>query len=63
MASCMSDPDHFDHILPFLQPADVPHKIDLTAADVLRMHKEDFKSQTPGACRLYRLPHSHAVVS
>jgi hypothetical protein len=44
MPSCMSDPDHFDHVLPFLQPADVPHKIDLTAADVLRMHKEDFKT-------------------
>jgi len=29
----MSDPKHFDHILPFLQPADVHHTIPLTDDD------------------------------
>jgi hypothetical protein len=37
----MSDPKHFDHILPFLQPADVHHAIPLTAQEVLRMHAKD----------------------
>ena len=37
----LSDPRHFDHILPFLQPADIPHKIDLTAADICDMHAAD----------------------
>ena len=36
----MSDPKHFDTILPFLQPTDVPHKIDLTVADIAKMHKD-----------------------
>jgi hypothetical protein len=36
----MSDPKHFDTILPFLQPTDVPHKIDLTVADIDKMHKD-----------------------
>ncbi len=34
----MSDPKHFDTILPFLQPLDVPHRIDLTVADIEAMH-------------------------
>ena len=34
----MSDPKHFDTILPFLQPLDVPHRIDLTIADIEAMH-------------------------
>ena len=37
----MSDPKHFDHILPFLHPADVHHAIPLTAQEVLRMHAKD----------------------
>jgi hypothetical protein len=36
----MSDPKHFDTILPFLQSTDVPHKIDLTVADIANMHKD-----------------------
>ena len=32
----MSDPRHFDTILPFLQPGDVGHKIDLTAMTLKR---------------------------
>jgi len=34
----MSDPRHFDTILPFLQPGDVGHKIDLTVDDIEKMH-------------------------
>jgi hypothetical protein len=34
----MSDPRHFDTILPFLQPGDVGHKIDLTVDDISNMH-------------------------
>jgi hypothetical protein len=30
----MSDPQHFDTILPFLQPLDVPHRMELTIADI-----------------------------
>jgi hypothetical protein len=37
----MSDPKHFDHILPFLKPADVHHTIPLTAQEVVRMHAKD----------------------
>ena len=37
----LSDPKHFDHILPFLQPADVHHVIPLTGQDILRMHAAD----------------------
>ena len=33
----MSDPRHFDTILPFLQPGDVGHKIDLTVDDIAKM--------------------------
>ncbi len=33
----MSDPRHFDTILPFLQPGD-GHKIDLTVDDIAKMH-------------------------
>ena len=29
----LSDPRHFDHILPFLCPEDIPHSIDLSADD------------------------------
>lgn len=37
----LSDPKHFDHILPFLQPLDVHHAIDLSSEDVVRMHADD----------------------
>ena len=37
----LSDPKHFDHILPFLQPADVYHSIPLSSADIVRMHAHD----------------------
>ena len=37
----LSDPKHFDHILPFLQPADVHHSIPLSSADIIRMHAHD----------------------
>ena len=36
-----SDPRQFDHILPFLCPEDIPHGIDLSAADICNMHDED----------------------
>jgi hypothetical protein len=35
------DPHHFDHILPFLCPEDIPHRIDLSADDICKMHEED----------------------
>ena len=34
----LSDPKHWDHILPFMQPGDVPHRIALTDADIRAMH-------------------------
>jgi hypothetical protein len=37
----LSDPRHFDHILPFLCPEDIPHRIDLSAEDICKMHEED----------------------
>ena len=37
----LSDPRHFDHILPFLCPEDIPHLIDLSADDICTMHEED----------------------
>jgi hypothetical protein len=37
----LSDPRHFDHILPFLCPEDIPHCIDLSADDICKMHEED----------------------
>ena len=37
----LSDPRHFDHILPFLCPDDIPHRIDLSADDICQMHEED----------------------
>ena len=37
----LSAPKHFDHILPFLQPDDLPHKIDLSAAEICDMHAAD----------------------
>jgi hypothetical protein len=37
----LSDPRHFDHILPFLCPEDIPHRIDLSANDNCTMHEED----------------------
>ena len=37
----LSDPKHFDHILPFLQPADVHHSIPLDSDDIGRMHAID----------------------
>ena len=37
----LSDPRHFDHVLPFLCPEDIPHRIDLSANDICTMHEED----------------------
>jgi len=37
----LSDPRHFDHILPFLRPEDIPHRIDLSSDDICKMHEED----------------------
>ena len=37
----LSDPKHWDHILPFMQPGDVPHRIALTDADIRAMHAAD----------------------
>ena len=37
----LSDPRHFDHILPFLCPEDIPHRIDLSADDICTRHEED----------------------
>jgi hypothetical protein len=48
----MSDPKHFDHILPFLQPADVHHIIPLTAQEVVRMHAKDDVPVAVGASDL-----------
>jgi hypothetical protein len=36
-----SDPKNWDHILPFMQSGDVPHKIDLTDVDIRDMHAAD----------------------
>ena len=44
----MSDPKHFDHILPFLQPADVHHAIALSSADVVQMHAIDDAAASTG---------------
>ena len=48
----MSDPKHFDHILHFLQPADVHHAIPLTAQEVVRMHAKDDVPVAAGASDL-----------
>jgi hypothetical protein len=48
----MSDPKHFDHILPFLQPADVHHAIPLTVQEVVCMHAKDDIPFAAGACDL-----------
>jgi hypothetical protein len=37
----LSDPNHFDHILPFLQPADVHHSIPRISDDIKRMYATD----------------------
>ena len=37
----LSDPRHFDHVLPFLHPDAIPHAIDLSATDICQMHAED----------------------
>jgi hypothetical protein len=37
----LSDPRHFDHILPFPCREDIPHRIDLPADDICKMHEED----------------------
>ncbi len=34
-------PSHWDHILPFMQPGDVPHRIAVTDADISAMHAFD----------------------
>jgi hypothetical protein len=36
----LSDPRHFDHILPFLCPEDIAHCIGLSADDICKMHEE-----------------------
>ena len=56
----MSDPKHFDHILPFLQLADVHHAIPLTSHEVLRMHAKDDVPVAAGASELQpdRIPRS-----
>ena len=43
----LSDPRHFDTILPFLQPGDVGHKIDLTVEDIQNMHAADNRHNSP----------------
>ena len=48
----MSDPKHFDHILPFLEPADVHHTIPLTAREVVRVHARDDVPVAVGASDL-----------
>ena len=47
----LSDPKHFDHILPFLQPADVHHAIPLTPQDIVRMHETDDAASADGRNR------------
>jgi hypothetical protein len=42
----MSDPKHFGTMLPFLQPTDVSHKIDLTVADITKCRKILDKTST-----------------
>ncbi len=37
----LSDPKHWDHILPFMQPGDVPHRIALTDEDIRAMYASD----------------------
>jgi hypothetical protein len=56
----MSDPKHFDHILPFLQPAEVHHTIPFTAQEVVRMHAKDDVPVAVGASDLQtdRISHS-----
>jgi hypothetical protein len=48
----MSDPKHLDHILPFLQPADVHHAIPLTAQEVVHVHAKDEVPVDAGASNL-----------
>ena len=48
-----------NHILPFLQPADVHHAIPLTAQEVLRMHAKDDVPVAAGASEL----HVHRLVN
>jgi hypothetical protein len=38
---CLIDPRHFDHILSFLCPEDIPHSVDLSANGICKMHEED----------------------
>jgi hypothetical protein len=37
----LSDPKHWDHILPFMQSGDVPHRIALTDTDIRAIHTAD----------------------
>ena len=37
----LSDPKHWDHILPFIQSGDVPHGISLSDVDILTMYAAD----------------------
>jgi hypothetical protein len=44
----MSDPKHFDHILPFLQPADVHHAIPLSHRS--RGSSHAYQGRRPSGC-------------
>ena len=37
----LSDPKHWDHIVPFIQTGDVPHRIALTDVNISVMHAFD----------------------
>jgi hypothetical protein len=37
----LSDPKNWDHILPFMEPGDVSHRITLTDVDIHTMHGVD----------------------
>ena len=37
----LSEPKHWDHILPFIQSGDVPHRIVLTDVDIHTMYVVD----------------------
>jgi hypothetical protein len=49
------DPLHFDHILSFLCPEDIPHSVDLSANGICKMHEEDvYKVQHMPVCKSMR---------
>jgi hypothetical protein len=41
LSSCEKWGRHFDYMLPFLCPEDIPHRIDLSVNDICTMHEED----------------------